>query len=65
MVDNFSTISPDALLPELLERMAENTRTRHSYAVDKQQQLFWVVHITTVTALLFPLQALGAETSEP
>lgn len=43
----------------------EDTRTRHVYVVDKQQHLIGVVRMTTVTGLLFPLQALGADTSEP
>ena len=65
VVDNPSTIRPDALLAELLEKMVEDTRTRHVYVVDKQQRLLGVVRMTTVTGLLFPLQALGAEMSDP
>jgi CBS-domain-containing membrane protein len=65
VVDNPSTIGPDTSLVELLERMVEDTRTRHVYVVDEQRRLLGVVHMITVTGLLFPLQALNAEISEP
>ena len=65
VVDKPSTIGLDAPLAELLERMVEDTRTRHVYVVDEQRCLVGVVRMTTVTGLLFPMQALGAEMSEP
>lgn len=64
VVKNPSTIGPDAPLVELLEKMVEDTRTRHVYVVDEQRCLVGVVRMTTVTEQLFPLQALGAEMSE-
>ena len=60
VVDNPTTIRPDASLPELLEAMVEDTRTRHVYVVDEQRQLIGVVRMTTVTGLLFPLQVMGS-----
>jgi len=65
VVDNPSIIRPDALLTELLDKMVEDTRTRHVYVEDKQQRLLGVVRMTTVTGILFPLQTLGAEMPEP
>jgi CBS-domain-containing membrane protein len=65
VVDNPSTIEPDAPLAELLQRMVDDTRTRHVYVVDEQRHLVGVVRMTTVIGLLFPMQALGAEISEP
>lgn len=65
VVDNPTTIGPDAPLVELLERMVEDVRTRHVYVVDAQRHLIGVVRMTMVTELLFPLQALSAELSEP
>ena len=60
VVDNPTTIGPDASLPELLETMVEDTRTRHVYVVDEQRQLIGVVRSNTVTGLLFPLQVMGS-----
>ena len=65
VVDNPSTIGPDASLAELMEKMVDDTRTRDVSVVDKQQRLLGVVRMTTVNGLLFPLQALVAEMSEP
>lgn len=64
VVENPTTIGPDATLAELLETMVQDTRTRHVYVVDERRKLLGVVRMTTVTELLFPLQALGAQTSE-
>jgi len=60
VVDNPTSIGPDASLPELLETMVEDTRTRHVYVVDEQRQLIGEVRMTTVTGLLFPLQVMGS-----
>ena len=65
VVDNPSTIGPDAPLAEFLEKMVEDTRTRDVYVVDKQRLLLGVVRMPTVNGLMFPLQALVAEMSEP
>ncbi len=60
VVDNPTSIGPDASLPELLEAVVEDTRTRHVYVVDEQRQLIGVVRLTTVTGLLFPKQVMGS-----
>jgi Mg/Co/Ni transporter MgtE len=65
VVDNPSTIGLDIPIVELLEKMVEDTRTRHVYVVDEQQHLVGVVRMTAVTGLLFPLQALNVEMSDP
>lgn len=65
VVEHPTTIGPDASLPELLETIVEDTRTRHVYVIDEKRHLLGVVRMTTVTGILFPLQALGPVTSEP
>jgi CBS-domain-containing membrane protein len=63
VVDNPSTIGPDASIPDLLEETVRDIRTRHVYVVDEQRHLLGVVRMFTVTELLFPVQALVAEIS--
>jgi len=65
VVENPATISPDAPLVQLLEKVVEDTRTRHVYVVNDKNLLLGVVRMITVTGLLFPLQAIGAEMTEP
>ncbi len=65
VIDEPSTIGPDAPLVELLEKMVEDTRTRHVYVVDEESRFLGTVRMTTVTELLFPLPALNAVMSEP
>lgn len=65
VVENPTTIEPDASFAQLLETMVKDVRTRHVYVVDGERRLLGVVRMTAVTELLFPLQALGARMSEP
>ena len=65
VVENPSSIEPDAPLVELLDKILEDTRTRHVYVVDENKKLLGVVRMITVIGVLFPLQAIGAEMSDP
>lgn len=64
VVKNPSTVAPDAPPAVLLERIVEDTRTRHVYVVDDDRHLVGVVRMTTVTGLLFPMEALNVAMSE-
>jgi len=50
-------------MPDLLKGILRDIRSRHVYVVDEQRHLLGVVRMFTVTELLFPVQALVAETS--
>lgn len=45
MVDNPGTISPDAVIADLLERMVADYRTRHVYLVDKDNLVIGQVNL--------------------
>jgi len=54
IVDKPSLISPDASIDELLQKIVEDTRTRHIYVVDENKKLLGAIRLIYVIEYLFP-----------
>jgi len=54
IVKNAATLNKDASMDELLEKIIEDTRSRHVYIVDENSNLLGSVRLNNVVEYLFP-----------
>ena len=65
VVSEASTIGPEAEIPELLEKMIEDPRSRHLYVVDESGVLRGAVRLNCLTEYLFPYTTISVSESFP
>jgi CBS-domain-containing membrane protein len=64
VVEEPSTIGPDAPVDELLVCMLQDLRTRNVYVVDENRRLLGCVPVAKVVDRLFPLEAIVSQSFE-